>query len=200
MANEINIEYKIEEFDKLYKEIRIFGSDFVVNNENICEIIYKGEKYKLNENFNVENNENDDILKIKLININKITNISHIFEQCSSLLSVSDISKIDISNITDISFMFSECRLLPNLPDISFWDTRNIISMRSFFKDCILLKSLPDISKWDIQNVNDMNAIFSGCISLLSLPDISKWNTSKVVNMGHIFQILLITNIVTRYF
>ena len=47
MANEINIEYKIEEFDKLYKQIRIFGSTFVTNNENICSIIYKGEKYKL---------------------------------------------------------------------------------------------------------------------------------------------------------
>ena len=91
MANEINIEYKIEEFDKLYKEIIIFGTVFVANNENICKIIYKGKKYELNENFNVENNDNEDILKKKLININQIKDISHIFEQCSSLLSVSDI-------------------------------------------------------------------------------------------------------------
>ncbi len=53
MADEINIEYKIEEFDKLYKEIRIFGSIFVENNEKICKIIYKGEIYKLTENFDI---------------------------------------------------------------------------------------------------------------------------------------------------
>ena len=120
MANEINIEYKIEEFDKLYKEIRIFGLIFVENNENICQIMYKGKKYKLSENFDIENNKNEDILKIKLINIKKITNISHIFDQCNSLISVNNISNINISNITDISFIFSKCRLLSNLPDISF--------------------------------------------------------------------------------
>jgi len=111
MSNEINIEYKIGK----YKEIRIFGSIFVKNNEKICQIINKGKKYKLTENFKVENNKNEDILKIILINIKNITNISHMFDQCNSLISVNDISNINTSNITDISFIFSECKLLSYL-------------------------------------------------------------------------------------
>ena len=85
--NEINIIYKIKENDK---KVKIFGSEFVKNNKNNCEIIYEDKEYELNEYFNIPNNIKDE-LKIKLRGINNIINMSCIFYECSSLLSIPDI-------------------------------------------------------------------------------------------------------------
>ena len=58
---EINIIYDINE----RKNIRIFGSNFVKNNENICKIIINNKEYKLSENYNIKNNNNNE-KKIKI--------------------------------------------------------------------------------------------------------------------------------------
>ena len=49
--SEINIIYDING----ERNIRIFGSNFVKNNENICKIIINNKEYKLSESYNVEN-------------------------------------------------------------------------------------------------------------------------------------------------
>ena len=87
--NEINIIYKIKDKEK---KVKIFGSEFVKNNKNKCQIIYGDKEYELNEYFNIPNNIKDE-LKIKLRGINNIINMSCIFYECSSLLSIPDISK-----------------------------------------------------------------------------------------------------------
>ena len=136
------------------------------------------------------------------------------FYKCSSLLSLSGISKWNTSIITDMSYMFDTREIcskdnsffgihigvctpqfsyftinskLASLPDISKWNTSNVSNMSCMFRDCYLLLSLPDISKWNTSNVVDMSGIFSGCKSLLTLPDISKWDTSCVSNMSNMF-------------
>ena len=43
--------------------------------------------------------------------------------------------------------MFDKCSSLTNLPDISKWDTKNVTNMSGMFDVCELLKELPDISK-----------------------------------------------------
>ena len=45
--------------------------------------------------------------------------------------------------------MFCNCSSLISLPDISKWNTKNVLAMCEMFKDCSSLTSLPDISKWD---------------------------------------------------
>ena len=72
-----------------------------------------------------------------------------------------------------MSYIFSECSSLLSLPDISNWNTFNVNDMRYMFSECSSLSSLPDISKWNTFNVKDMNFMFSECSSLSSLPDIS---------------------------
>ena len=59
--------------------------------------------------------------------------------------------------------MFSECSSLISLPDISGWDTKNVYYINSMFYNCSSLKSLPDLSKWDIKKVSYMNSMFYGC-------------------------------------
>ena len=187
----ITINYKI---NKNSNNVKIFGTDFVNNNKNNCMIIHCNKFYKLSEYFDIsdkyknnENNLNKDILEIKLLGINKITDLSYMFSNCITLLSLPDLSKLDTSNVTKISYMFNNCKSLLSLPDISNWNTSNIIYMDSLFKSCKLLTYLPDISKWDTSNVEDMSYMFCNCESLLSLPDISKWNISKVKNMSCMF-------------
>ena len=115
-----------------------------------CYLIMNEQKKELCEYIEL-NNKEKDILKLKLI---------------------------EIKPITDMSCMFSGCDSLTFLPDISIWDTKNVTNMSEMFNNC---KSyfLPDISNWNVKNVTDMSYMFKNCSSLISLPDISKWEINK---------------------
>ena len=160
---EINIIYNIN----YETEINIFGYNFVVNNKNNCKMIIDNKEYEINVKCNVKNN-NKNILKIKLKGINNIIDMSDMFNGCSSLLSLPDISKWNTNNVTNMSGMFKECSSLLSLPDTSKWITNNTIDMSDMFNGCSSLSSLPDISKWNTNKVKNMRDILSGCSSLLS--------------------------------
>ena len=49
--------------------------------------------------------------------------------------------------VTDMSNLFNNCSSLTSLPDISKWNTIKVIDMNNMFNDCRSLISLPDISK-----------------------------------------------------
>ena len=182
----IIIKYKIE---KNQNKINIFGEDFVRNNSNHCKIIYDNNEHELSAYINVDNIKDikNNILEIKLIGINNITNAAHMFYNCKSLILLPDISEWNTENITSMDRMFSWCSLLSSLPDISNWNTSNVNTMNSMFSGCSSLKSLPDISKWNINKLKDIRYIFRRCSSLISLPDISKWDVSDVRFMNDMF-------------
>ena len=77
--SEINIIYDIKEENK----IRIFGSDFVKNNRNICKMIIDNKEYEITEEYNIENyKNNNNKLKIILKRINtKGNNFNQLFEE-----------------------------------------------------------------------------------------------------------------------
>ena len=180
--NEITIIYKnIEKGNK----IRIFGEKFVENNKNKCKIKYKDEIFDLKEFLDIQKDE--DIFEIKLIGINNVTNMSYMFNECFSLVSLPDISRWNTNKVTDMSFMFTLCESLKILDDISEWNTNNVTNMSYMFYDCYSLESLPDISKWNTSKVTDMSSMFTLCESLKILPDISKWNINNVSDMKDIF-------------
>ena len=72
--------------------------------------------------------------------------------------------------------MFDRCSSLVELPDISIWNTKQITNMSNLFCGCSSLKYLPDISKWDISNVNNIYGMFGECSSIEILPDIIRLN------------------------
>ena len=88
--SEINIIYQINKENKEY--IKIFGNKFVENNKNICKMIIDNKEYEICEKYNIKK-YNKNKLEIKLKGINNINNMSNMFIHCSSLLSLSDISK-----------------------------------------------------------------------------------------------------------
>ena len=54
---EINIIYDINEEENY---IRIFGSDFVENNRNICKMIIDNKEYEIAEYSNIKNYKNNN--------------------------------------------------------------------------------------------------------------------------------------------
>ena len=181
--DEINLIYNI----KGLKELYLFGANFVSKNKNNLKIIIDGKEQDIIYKYNIENNNNKDILEIKLKGITNVTYMNNMFQLCNSLSPLSDLTKLNTSHVYKMGYLFCNCNSLLSLPDISNWNTSNVTYMSNIFNGCSSLKFLPDISKWDTSNVSDMSEMFSSCNSLLSLPDISKWNISNVNDMNCMF-------------
>ena len=170
--NSINIIYEIK---KKENSIKIFGDNFVKTNRNKLKILLSNEKeIDICENINLKENgisiSLSNCIEITLIGIMNITDMSFMFYECESLLSLPDISKWDTININDMSFLFCGCSNLKSISDISKWNTKNVTDMNHMFFGCSELKSLPDISKWDISNVSDFYGMFSFCNENLNIP------------------------------
>ena len=134
------IKYKINKEDK---EINIFGKKFVENNKNICKYIYDGNEYELTQKFDLKTyNKSKDILEIKLSGFINVTDMSNLFEKCSSLINISDLSVWNTSKVINMSSIFWLCTSLISLPDISNWDTSNVINMEEMFGNCLFLSGI----------------------------------------------------------
>ena len=125
--NRIKIIYENKEN---INKIRIFGEEFVEKNKNKCKILFKNKIYDLQSEFYCKKNSQ---LEIELIGIINITNMSHIFNSCSSLLLLPDISKWNTDKIIDMSHLFYYCSSLKSLPDLSRWKTNNVTNMSNMF-------------------------------------------------------------------
>ena len=177
------------------KKVRLFGSKFVANNRTKCKLIFNNQIEDLYELFMINKdlqnyiNSKKGILEVKLkINKNeKLTNMSHMFKDCSCLLYLPNLSELNTFYATDMSCLFYGCKLIEKLPDISKWNTSNVTNISYMFFNCSSLLSLPDISKWNISHCADLSHLFSNCVSLTSLPDISKWNINNVTDMSYLF-------------
>ena len=178
--NEIKIKYKYQ------NKIKLFDKRFIEKNKNNCYLLIDHKFENLTEYYYSDNKEGKEI-EIILIEKTEINDMSYMFYDCKSLISVKDILKWNVNNVIDMSYMFYNCESLISIPDISNWNTNNIINLNYMFYNCRSLKSLPDISKWNTNKVIDISYMFFNCSSLQNLPDISKWNINNVKNKECIF-------------
>ena len=148
--------------------------------DTYIELYVNNIKYIYNENRNFS----DEILNIKIIIKEKITEGMNIFSTCNNYLKSVNLKSFDASNITNMDSMFSNCQKIESL-DLSNFDTKNVIYMRNMFSQCSNLKSL-NISNFNTENVIYMDNMFSGCKNLLKL-DLLSFNTKKVINMSCMF-------------
>ena len=182
--NQMTINYFI---DQKSNKIRLFCGDFVKNNENNCYLIIDGKEHELINNLILnEVQKARKVLTIKLIQYKPITDMSFMFYDCSSLISIPDIKNWDTKNVTKMNSMFNGCISLGFLT-LSGWETKNVIDMSCMFFGCISLKFLGGINNWNTRNVIKMNSMFAYCGSLISIPDISNWDTRNVINMNCMF-------------
>ena len=55
-----------------------------------------------------------------------------------------------ITNVINMSNLFNGCSSLISLNDISNWKTQNVRNIKNMFKGCSKLFHIPDIYKWKI--------------------------------------------------
>ena len=113
--------YKIS---KPEEKIQLFGEKFCSNNSNICKMNVNGEEKEINIFYQ---NKKEKFIIVQLIMDENIADLSYMFTGCSTLLSISNISKWNTKNITKMKYMFFECKSLISLPDISKWDLMLLI-------------------------------------------------------------------------
>lgn len=118
----------------------------------------------------------------------QVTNMSHMFSNCSSLVTL-NLYEFDTSNVTDMSSMFEGCNSLGTIEigkmHMSKFDTSKVTNMRSMFSGCSSLIAI-DLSNFDTSKVTNMNSMFSGCKTIKNL-DVWYFDTAQVLDMGSMF-------------
>ena len=165
---------------------------------NLPETMSEADKNKVNKIFSYGlvrdarrtfvNNVNVKTIDSKDWNLNGVTNIGEMFNNCNALVNL-DVSKWNTSTVTNMGEMFNRCYGLKTV-DVSKWNTGKVTNMNGMFKDCKALTSI-DTSKWDTSNVVDMGDMFYQSLirtsNLTSIGSTTNWNTSNVTNMSGMF-------------
>lgn len=141
-----------------------------------------------------------DAENYKVINADKITDLSHFFEYTtmdyfdlsiftgelttinnvflhSNLIDVSSARDWDVSRVTnlDYCFYYSKCNSL----DLTKWDVSNVVSMEKCFSSMFYIRVL-DLSTWRTPKLESLRNLFSSCDNLVSL-DISNFTIKREI-------------------
>ena len=123
------------------------------------------------------------ITGLEYLNTEKVTNMSYMFFNCSSLTSL-DVTHFNTAKVTNMRNMFSSCSALTSL-DVTHFNTANVTNMCKMFSICSALLSL-DVTNFNTAKVTNMSYMFSSCVALTSL-DVRNFNTANVTNMTRMF-------------
>ena len=136
-------------------------------------------------NYTNEVSINEEIIsKIKIINNNKKEDL--IFTKRFQKLGFNIIDFSIEGQLTNMSSMFNNCSSLKNIQFISF-PTSQVNSFNAMFQNCLELEYL-DLSNFDTSNIIDMGWMFNNCKKLKEIKGINNFNTSKLVRMSSMFQ------------
>jgi hypothetical protein len=141
-----------------------------------------------------------------VLDLTGLTNLSHMFNECSSLTTVGRMNEWDVSQIQfftgmfkaatnfnqpiyswqtgsaiDMSYMFQEAFFFNQ--SILFWDVSNVQSMASMFAAALFFDQ--PLSLWDTRNVNNMSFMFFSA-NRFNRP-INSWDVRNVENMSGMF-------------
>ncbi len=125
-------------------------------------------------------------LDLSNFNPNKVQYFSSMFEGCTALTSLGDLSKWTGSNATSVSNMFNGDEKLASL-DLSNFNPNNAQYFSSMFEGCTALTSPGDLSKWTGSNATSVSNMFNGDEKLASL-DLSDFKPNKVQYFSSMFQ------------
>ena len=99
-----------------------------------------------------------------------------LFSGLSNLTDVNDLFNLNTSKVTDMSEMFDGCSSLTSL-DLLTLNTQNVTDMSEMFKGCSSLTSL-NVTLFDVANVNNMTEMFYGCSSLTTIYCNNDWSAN----------------------
>ncbi len=114
-------------------------------------------------------------------NLEKVKDMSFMFDDCENFKGNSSIDQWNTSNVTDMSNMFSSARIF-NQP-IGKWNTANVTTMSRMFLGAEFFNY--PIGEWNTEKVTTMSKMFYGAMSFDQ--PIREWNTENVTDMSDMF-------------
>ena len=183
--NEITATYKN---NKEENGIKILSEIFVGNNKGNFKLLINKKKYDISEYIKYDEygiNKNDDFLIITLTEIKteKITDLSYMFHDCKSLISL-DLISFKTENVLNMQSMFGGCSKMTSL-DLRYFNTEKVTNMAYMFVDCSSLTKV-DFSSFNTINVTTMRSMFNGCSALTEV-NLSSFKTMNVTTMECMF-------------
>ena len=189
---------------------RIFGEDFVKNNEKNISLIINGERSELAKEYRLKIGKNniqmiiknelinlhsmfeyaeslENIEELQYLNTEKVNNFSSVFSNCLSLSDIKALENWNVSNGNNFSCMFSYCSLLSDIKALENWDVSNGNNFSHMFSQCSSLSDIKALQKWDVSNGNNFLGIFSYCSSLSDIKALENWNVSNGNNFSWMF-------------
>lgn len=116
-----------------------------------------------------------------------ITELNGLFSLCPSLVDISVLSGLDLSNITSLDYVFADCTSLTDISPLESWDVSNIKSVEDLFGNCSYLTDITPLSNWNVVNLIKMDLLFNGCSSLMDISPISNWKFVKTESLTGMF-------------
>ena len=175
-------------------KIRILGKNFIEINKNNGIIIYNNCEYELKEYFDDIDTNHKDLNEIKFLLCldENIRDMSYIFFECNSLISVSRIYNLDFdkknNSLYEINDDDNENSIYRSYED-SIQNLSQISSISNKNNYGTLSKTEKFINYFPLSfyKLKNMSSMFYECYSLISLPDLSEWDTSNVEDMKDMF-------------
>ena len=120
--NKNNIKKKDIEINIIYSSQyefyqNIFGDKFVKNNFKNIKLNINGKESSLVHEFKLKKGNNN----IKMIIINKLTNLEYMFYECESLINIDELKFLDTSEVNNYSNMFNGIQSLINVKPLKNW-------------------------------------------------------------------------------
>ncbi|NAS14355.1 BspA family leucine-rich repeat surface protein [Poritiphilus flavus] len=117
-------------------------------------------------------------------NLSSVTNMSRMFNSCSSLKGTTGLSGWNVATVTDMSRMFYLARTFN--ADIGSWDVSKVTDMSEMFTGSSSFTGTASLSNWNVSSVTDMSYMFAAA-SVFNA-DIGSWDTSSVTDMSWMFR------------
>ena len=115
-------------------------------------------------------------------NLNNVTSMANMFENCALLNTPFNINFWNLSTITNLSGMFKNCASFNQA--LSLWNTANVTNMSSLFEGAREFNQ--NIGNWNTANSTTMRKMFKNASDFDR--NIGNWNTSNVTNMSEMFE------------
>ena len=137
-----------------------------------------------------------EIKNIETLDISNVTDMSSMFENCTSLTSL-DLSKIEEDYVVEVETMNSMFKNCSSLTDFTFFGTRQkledgtltgmtAIDLASMFEGCSSLETLnlEYLIPWEAKTLNSM---FKDCSNLVNV-DLKRFTPINCTDMSHMFE------------
>ena len=190
----LELTYKKKEEAK--DKMKILENKFIEKNKEKGKIIYNRSEFELKEYFeDIDKNHKDikDIIKILLCLDRYIFDLSYMFQNCISLISIKRLYSLDDDYINQELNKVNSNVKIPMRNNNNDLDESNSFYHKSFEESSILeeknanfLSTNENIKIYVPLKCSNIRNIFDGCVSLVSITDIDKWE-NYAIDMSYMF-------------